>query len=411
MRGKLLRYLIRMSTRPTPYGMFAGVALSEFGEETDLRLADKPPRVRARPDMAWLLGLVSTLQSLPEVRAQLTLFGEPERHCPQWTLEPDRTGGVGEGSGQATVSRPATAPVRCALELTNLPISYPRLAAWSEACDASPQLIDRLLATLIGHGVLFTDLRPPLTRPDPAGHVARRLADVAPATQTRAALCEILDGWRRWDELPAADAVTELPRLAGRTAPRSIDAPAEAAQVDMALRLEWRRINHAVSETVAEAAALLLAITPAPHGMRHLDAYRRSFEARYGPNAEVPLVELLDPAVGLGPPPEHVHGIADDAERVAVRQRTLRALALDALRDHRLEVDLDDATLPDLAVGGSDQVFPRSLDLSVFVLAESPAAVDAGAFDIVIGPNLGAQAAGATSAASVTCSALRLTWP
>ena len=131
----------------------------------------------------------------------------------------------------------------------------------------------------------------------------------------------------------------------------SIDAPAEAAQVDMALRLEGRRINHAVSETVAEAAALLLAITPAPHGMRHLDAYRRSFEARYGPNAEVPLVELLDPAVRLGPPPEHVHGIADDAERVAVRQRTLRALALDALRDHRLEVDLDDATLPDLAGG------------------------------------------------------------
>ncbi len=34
--GKLLRYLIRMSTRPTPYGLFAGVALARWGQQTDL---------------------------------------------------------------------------------------------------------------------------------------------------------------------------------------------------------------------------------------------------------------------------------------------------------------------------------------------------------------------------------------
>src|SRR5438045_5241334 len=30
MRAKLLRYLIRISTRPTPYGLFAGVALGSW---------------------------------------------------------------------------------------------------------------------------------------------------------------------------------------------------------------------------------------------------------------------------------------------------------------------------------------------------------------------------------------------
>src|SRR5262249_52821767 len=33
-RGKLLRYQIRMSTRPTPYGIFAGVGLGSFGHST-----------------------------------------------------------------------------------------------------------------------------------------------------------------------------------------------------------------------------------------------------------------------------------------------------------------------------------------------------------------------------------------
>ena len=40
--AKLLRYLIRMSNRPTPYGLFAGVALGQWAECTDLALADAP---------------------------------------------------------------------------------------------------------------------------------------------------------------------------------------------------------------------------------------------------------------------------------------------------------------------------------------------------------------------------------
>ncbi len=37
---KVLRYLIRMSTRPTPYGLFAGVALGRWGNRTDLSITN-----------------------------------------------------------------------------------------------------------------------------------------------------------------------------------------------------------------------------------------------------------------------------------------------------------------------------------------------------------------------------------
>jgi len=61
LKGKLLRFLIRMSTRPTPYGLFAGVALGQWGQETDLALSAGWPHTRTRPDMAWLLTIVQTL--------------------------------------------------------------------------------------------------------------------------------------------------------------------------------------------------------------------------------------------------------------------------------------------------------------------------------------------------------------
>src|SRR5262249_13143314 len=68
LQGKPLRSLIRMSTRPTPYGLFAGVALGAWGPATDLALADRPPRARTRPDMEWLLRLVFQLEAQPERR-------------------------------------------------------------------------------------------------------------------------------------------------------------------------------------------------------------------------------------------------------------------------------------------------------------------------------------------------------
>ena len=75
--AKLLRYLIRMSSRPTPYGLFAGVGIARWGAATSLSLARERPRTRTRPDMAWLLRLVFRLESDPAVRAQLRYLANP----------------------------------------------------------------------------------------------------------------------------------------------------------------------------------------------------------------------------------------------------------------------------------------------------------------------------------------------
>jgi hypothetical protein len=46
-RLAVLRYLVRMSTRPTPYGLNAAVSLARWGAETDLELGSREV-VRAR---------------------------------------------------------------------------------------------------------------------------------------------------------------------------------------------------------------------------------------------------------------------------------------------------------------------------------------------------------------------------
>lgn len=66
--GSLARYLVRMATRPTPFGLCAGVALGSISARTDLALASRRRyRKRARPDMGWLLQMVESLESQSEI--------------------------------------------------------------------------------------------------------------------------------------------------------------------------------------------------------------------------------------------------------------------------------------------------------------------------------------------------------
>jgi thiopeptide-type bacteriocin biosynthesis protein len=168
-------------------------------------------------------------------------------------------------------------------------------------------------------------------------------------------------------------------------------------QVDMALDLQGTHINRTVAAEIARAADLLLRLSPWPEGPPHLQSYRHAFESRYGPGRAVPLYELLDPHSGLGVP-GHGSGSAGggiDYKKLAERQQTLRALALGALRDGRLVVELDDRLVRrlELAAPRADAL-PSSVDVSAFVGAPSREAMDAGTFQVVIGPNLGASSAG-----------------
>ncbi len=394
--AKLLRYLIRMSSRPTPYGLFAGVGIARWGAATSLSLSRERPRTRTRPDMAWLLRLVFRLESEPEVRAQLRYLANPRVLARAGRMYLPAPAPSTDGGPGAAVSVRETPVVTAALELARTPIEHERLvAALAARPGATAEKAERLVEELWRQTLLLTDLRPPLTGVNPAEYVARRLADVPAAEQAREQLAAALAAMAAWDQLPWERAADGYRALARPADPGGGGTPV-APQVDMALPLNGCEISRAVAGEAARAAELLLRLTPLPDGLPHLAAYRDAFEARYGHEREVPLLELLDPGFGLGPPPLHAHGASGpDPRRAGQRNQALHDLAVRALRDRNLVVDLDDDMLSQLETcsPGPGNV-PSSLDLSLFVAAASAAELDAGRFQVVVGPNLGATAAG-----------------
>jgi thiopeptide-type bacteriocin biosynthesis protein len=415
LEGKLLRYLIRMSTRPTPFGLFAGVGIARWGDRTDLALAG-PPGTRTRLDMEWLLRLVLQLEADPEVRRHLCLVANTAAFERGGRIHLSERAPAGSPVSGDSASVRATGAVREALVAARHLVPYADLAAKLLAAipNATQERVDQLIDQLCEATLLLSDLRPPLTNPDPAGWVVDRLTAAASRAEDRGSqpigprddgaanggavrlrdqaqrLAALAAEAAALDRVGPAEAEVRHARLAQRMGPGGARSP---VQVDARLDLHGAGLHPAVGEAAAVAAELLLRLTPLPDGPPHLAAYRQRFLRRYGPDRVVPLLELLDPRFGLGP-----LGPATGPSRPARsagRNQLLLDLACRALRDRQPILELDQELVGRLAtwVPGPETA-PGSLELYVGVAAASAAAIDEGAFQLVVGHGPGVSPAG-----------------
>lgn len=387
--SKLARYLIRMSTRPTPYGAFAGISLLRWGDRTTLTVRNDKDRIRTRPDMGWLVGLCLALDADATVRAEspwMINARAVERHGRLSLAD------SAEGYGSVRL----TAAVREALLLARQPVPYVQLREHLlEHTRGSPEQVERLLTQLWQQRLLVTDLRPRLTTPSPAADLQQRLSGRGSCAKTVRALAELLADTSSFDSAPSTEAPGRLDRIA-QCASALHAATDPVLQTDMARPVGGDQLNAQVGEECARAAELLLRLSPEPLASADLLVYRRAFVARYGHEREVPLREMLDEHTGIGPL-GHAHGSSAgiSPQRAASRATTLTDIALAAVRNRERVVELTDATVAALQTWDpSAATAPISLELSAFVVSESAQAVDRGDFAVVVGPNLGASSAG-----------------
>ncbi|MDQ0377630.1 lantibiotic dehydratase [Amycolatopsis thermophila] len=373
----LAKYHLRMTSRPTPFGLFAGVAPVRFGAWPALRIGARH-RPTSRTDADWLDGVVRRLRTDPAVLSQAVLVANNVSFVRGDRLVlPERY----EDAHRREASIRFTPLVRAVRVAARTPISWSALV--QHLCRRFRRTgFDGVLRQLVDIGVLLTDLDPPPDCVDPLGHVIGRVPAGHPLHRE---LREIQAGLR------GADAAAEdrwSRRRAVATRMRALHDVPDVIQTDLRLDVE-ATLPSVLGEEAARAAEALWRLG-SRSGPAWLDGYRERFLERYGSDRLVPVLELLDDTRGMGLPdfsarPEQPGG------------SVLVEHLLAAVRDGRDEIEIDDELVGRLAADPPERR-PVSMELCAEVLAPSWEALCAGEFRLVIGENLGSPHAGSTIA-------------
>ncbi|MBB5866701.1 thiopeptide-type bacteriocin biosynthesis protein [Allocatelliglobosispora scoriae] len=324
-----LRYLLRWTTRATPFGCFAGVASVEFGARAAVRWGEAHHEV-ARPDGRFVAEHIAEAEQDLAVLRRVAVVANSlgYRRGGMWVLPCARA----DADRRWDVELRLTGPVEAAIQAAASPVMFADLT--TRIAGMVPARVDaaeRLLAGLVHTGVLLSELRPAMTAMDPNAHVARHYALPDPVDRVAVDLC--------------VDASVTLPPAVLREAGR--------------------------------AASALVAVAPHLPGWSE---YHHAFIARWGPGAAVPLREVLN-VLGF---PAGYRGSSRRAPAVfTARDRVLAELAQRSALDGCAEVVLDDELINRLR-GDDDRPPVPHTELRFTLAAATLQDLDRGAFTLTV---------------------------
>jgi thiopeptide-type bacteriocin biosynthesis protein len=379
----LARYELRAAGRPTPFGLFAGVAGARFGGSASVRFGEAH-RAAARCDAAWLLSVIERCEACAPFAGRLTVVFSSLAvlHAGKWEVPagPDRQV-IRDSPAVRAVRDASQAPVRISVLADRLSSAFP----------GSGDKGARMVAELVRLGFLITSLRPAMTTTDALGHVIRELraAGVREIPES-AGLLEQLEGLHR--ELAAHNAAE--PERQGAMRERLSAAVTEiSAEGRTPLCLDLRldaevTVPVSVGREMAAAASALIRLSPNPGGSPVWEDYHRRFTERFGTGTLVPLLDVINPGIGLGYPAGYPASVLPlPPERDAGRHARLAQLITG-----ESEVTLTDALIGTMTGSLFDpQLVPAHVEIAARVQAAGAADLDAGRYTLHISP---ARAAG-----------------
>ncbi|TYB40793.1 lantibiotic dehydratase [Actinomadura chibensis] len=387
--SSVARYVMRMTSRATPFGLFAGVATASFGQTLVWRWGSDH-RAVASVSGAWSANLITRLESCPEIFRRLRVvandlcFWRGDRLVvpyPPRRRHPD--GPVAEISVRCTTAvqmavEAARSPIRCSELAAKLAVEFP---------STSLPSIEAMLTDLVKQHVLISNLRPPATVVDVIGHLVEQLEaapvdDIPQAVEVLTELREIRRELARHNDA-IGSVVERQARASVVTRMRELSAD-PAAPIGLDLHLKCRVVLPRRVAQEAEAAVSALArLSAHPFGSPAWQAYHTRFFERYGVGTLVPVLELVNPDVGLGLPAGYLGGAPQLRPAISARDERLLALAQSAVLDGRHEVVVDEDLLGQLTPKVTPR-WPAHREIRFQLQAASAAALNAGDFSLVV---------------------------
>ncbi|MGH3810703.1 MAG: lantibiotic dehydratase [Pseudonocardiaceae bacterium] len=387
----VIRYLLRMTSRATPFGLFAGVAAVRIGSAASVQWGEQNHLV-ARPDATWLAEMIARLEAQPDVLRRLPVVVNnlgfvrggrlvvPCQHRPDGQARP------------ADVSVRHTSAVQAVIQAARSPITLGELLGKlvTELPGRPLARIEAMLTELVSCRVLVTNLHPPMDVTDPLGYVIDQLSAVEiddASLPTARELRAISGQLSRYDQVSSPGVRRAVRASVVQQMSAMCDSPEPSLAVDLRAGCSVI-LPQAIAREAEAAASALVRLTPQRSGNPAWQAYHARFLERYGSGAVVPIGQVVDVGTGLGYPAGYRGSLMKQpTPPLSARDRKLLHLAQQAALDGSSEVVLGEHLLTELAADstGTPQAHAQPhTELRVSVHAATTTAIGRGEFSLVI---------------------------
>lgn len=402
------KYYSRMSSRATPFGLFAGISTGQFSNDPIINSSrSETCHKRSRPDMQWLFKLVHLLEEDPIVQPQLQV---------RWNTCVQKVGSRLElrcstGRGLFTEDMPAerqdsfsirdTRPVSYIRELCLDGIEYRLLRDkfLSQYQRSAPvHVLENMIGTLFSREFLISDLSPALTEHNPLRSLIRKLQLLNGTGHIIDNLQDLQQSIEQYDKLSPGTGISE--RLHIHTQMSKLAQSSEYLQTDMYFTGGNYCLPPAIQGDVAQAADILWKLAPPHTGTGNLQKYYEQFLDTYGFSQDVPILELTNPETGLGFPDTYTqsssaNSLAVDRVWASNRETILHNEIFKAINNQSRYIELDDTLINQLSTEGKDpKLAADSCEMYAEILATSPEALNRGEYRIIVNPSAGSFQAG-----------------
>ncbi|MDJ1470245.1 lantibiotic dehydratase [Xanthocytophaga flava] len=298
----LAKYLLRMSYRCTPFGLFAGVSTAIVSNETHIELVDISKYQRkSRLDMDYLCAFASMLNQTEEFYDQLTYrpnntlykVGNQLRYIEYRINKRTRTHHLSTISNSEYIDK--------IIQISKNGASKQQLAKCIVDDEISLEEALCFIQELITNQVLLSNLEPIITGKEYLIHLQQVLSSINADPLIKKSLQKVNDLLKEADQFISTSAINIYKKIEQHL--QHLGVPFEVGQlfqVDMYKPLSKNTINESVINKLISFISIFSRI-PMNNEISKITRFIDAFQERFDQQA-VPLLEVLDGEFGIGYP-------------------------------------------------------------------------------------------------------------
>lgn len=395
LNSGISNYMIRASTRPTPFGLLAGVGLGEFSNQTEIIIDQKEYIKDVKVDTHLISHVIHEFQKDINVVSQLKVKFNPICYLRGNRLKNPYFSNHGDIDQYKEHVEENDIQYTGLIELIKgktgnfIPFSEMKKHI-KESYEGVPEgLVDSTMLMLIENEYLITELRIPAYCNNPLEHVIKVLRNKNYDYGQLDSLMEINALITQYKDIDNKSKMIE--NIYDKM--KNVYTTKDYLEVNKGLILNKNYLSYEIKETLERFVECLSMISVSTNEPSSLNKFKETFSEKFGQNIEVPLIHIIDKNEFNGLELMDSSSNLESTERERMIKKIIDNKILVALMNVDLEVKLSKDDFLRIPGIGRFEESAKSFDMNFYITTNSDC-LETDLYNISIGPNVGSFKAG-----------------